>query len=89
MATQQSGHETYYVPEQSSFPILATIGLFLTVFGLATLFNELTFGDGGGRRLPLLLAGSSNAAARTAAAGGRSTVVEFSAALVEFCEVFF
>jgi cytochrome c oxidase subunit 3 len=41
------GYEKYYVPEQSSFPILASIGLFLTVFGMGTLFNQLTAGEPG------------------------------------------
>lgn len=35
------GYEPYYVPEQSAFPILATIGLFSLVFGLGTFFNEI------------------------------------------------
>ena len=35
------GYEHYYVPEQSAFPILASIGLFALIFGLATFFNEL------------------------------------------------
>jgi cytochrome c oxidase subunit 3 len=28
-------HEHYYVPAQSKWPIIATIGMFITVFGLA------------------------------------------------------
>lgn len=35
------GYEHYYVPEQSAFPILASIGLFALIFGLATFLNEL------------------------------------------------
>ena len=34
-------HETYYVPEQSKLPIFATIGLFLTVFGLGNVLNDI------------------------------------------------
>lgn len=34
-------HEVYYVPEQSRLPILASIGLFCTVFGLGSWFNEM------------------------------------------------
>lgn len=34
-------HEHYYVPAQSKWPIIATIGMFVTVFGLATWFNDL------------------------------------------------
>ncbi len=41
------GYETYYVPEQSSFPILATIGVTMMVFGMGTFFNELTAGSEG------------------------------------------
>lgn len=37
-------HQTYYVPESSKLPIFASLGLFLTVFGLANVFNE---NDGG------------------------------------------
>ena len=35
-------HETYYVPEQSKLPIFASIGLFLTVYGLGTWINEIS-----------------------------------------------
>ena len=35
-------HEIYYVPEQSKFPLYASIGLFLTVFGLANWINEIS-----------------------------------------------
>jgi len=34
-------HEHYYVPAQSKWPIIATVGLFTTVFGLGTWFNDL------------------------------------------------
>ncbi len=56
MATQssQDGYETYYVPEQSAFPILASIGLFLTVFGAGTWFNEMHAGEGGPGRYVLM-----------------------------------
>lgn len=50
MTTKSSsadGYEHYYVPEQSAFPILASIGLFLTVYGAGTFFNELSAGEGG------------------------------------------
>lgn len=56
MATQSKadGYEHYYVPEQSSFPILATIGLGCMVFGMGTFFNELSAGEtGAGRYLGL------------------------------------
>ena len=34
-------HEHYYVPAQSKWPIIGTLGMFVTVFGLATWFNDL------------------------------------------------
>lgn len=34
-------HEHYYVPAQSKWPIVATIGMVTTVYGLATWFNDL------------------------------------------------
>ncbi len=44
MATDSNnveGYEHYYVPDQSPYPIMATIGLGALVFGLGTFFNEL------------------------------------------------
>ena len=43
MSTQDnnSTYETYYVPESSKFPIWASIGLFLTVFGLGNVLNDI------------------------------------------------
>ena len=38
---EQQQHETYYVPEQSKFPLLASLGLFLTVFTLAYGLNTI------------------------------------------------
>lgn len=40
MASQQS----YYVPEQSKWPIIATIGLFFTMVGAATAINAISAG---------------------------------------------
>ncbi|PAU64899.1 cytochrome c oxidase subunit 3 [Pseudomonas sp. PIC25] len=37
-------HEQYYVPAQSKWPIIATIGLATTVYGLGTWFNDLKAG---------------------------------------------
>jgi cytochrome c oxidase subunit 3 len=34
-------HEHYYVPAQSKWPIIATVGMVTTVYGLATWFNDL------------------------------------------------
>jgi cytochrome c oxidase subunit 3 len=45
--SQTEAYENYYVPEQSSLPILATIGLFALVFGLGSYFNELKDGVSG------------------------------------------
>ena len=36
-----SSHEQYYVPAQSKWPIIATLGMLLTVYGLGTWFNDL------------------------------------------------
>lgn len=36
-----SSESTYYVPEQSKLPLFASITLFLTVFGAATLLNDM------------------------------------------------
>ena len=35
-------HEQYYVPAQSKWPIIATIGMATTVYGLAVWFNDLS-----------------------------------------------
>ncbi len=39
-----ASHEHYYVPAQSKWPIIASVGLLVTVFGLGTWFNDLTAG---------------------------------------------
>ncbi len=36
-----SGYETYYVPEQSKFPIWASFGMFLMVYGLGRVLNDM------------------------------------------------
>ena len=36
-----SSHEQYYVPAQSKWPIIATLGLLITVFGVGTWFNDM------------------------------------------------
>lgn len=35
-------HEQYYVPAQSKWPIIATVALLITVYGLGSWFNDLT-----------------------------------------------
>ncbi|ASL24895.1 cytochrome c oxidase subunit 3 [Azotobacter chroococcum] len=37
-------HEHYYVPAQSKWPIIATLGLLTTVYGLGSWFNDLKAG---------------------------------------------
>lgn len=39
-------HETYYVPEQTKYPFFASIGLFLTVFGLGSVLNNIRASEG-------------------------------------------
>ncbi|WP_448196814.1 cytochrome c oxidase subunit 3 [Pseudomonas putida] len=39
-----ASHDHYYVPAQSKWPIIATIGMFVTVYGLGTWFNDLKAG---------------------------------------------
>lgn len=45
MATDTS-YEKYYVPDQSAFPVLAALGLFVMVFGMALTLNAVKGGDG-------------------------------------------
>ncbi|HEV8077216.1 MAG TPA: cytochrome c oxidase subunit 3, partial [Marinobacter sp.] len=35
-----SEHQEYYVPEQSKWPIIATFGLGITLFGAATIMVD-------------------------------------------------
>jgi cytochrome c oxidase subunit 3 len=46
MTSQTStGYEKYYVPEKSRLAICATIGLVLSIYGAASIMNDMTFGD--------------------------------------------
>ncbi|MEX6500532.1 cytochrome c oxidase subunit 3 [Pseudomonas zhanjiangensis] len=36
-----ASHEQYYVPAQSKWPIIATLGLLITVYGVGTWFNDM------------------------------------------------
>ena len=46
MTTETSTeYEKYYVPEKSKLAICATIGLILSIFGAASIMNDMTFGD--------------------------------------------
>ncbi len=48
MAGQSNaGHEAYYVPESSKLAVSATIGLVLSIFGAASVLNDMTFGEPG------------------------------------------
>jgi cytochrome c oxidase subunit 3 len=48
MATHETAeHEEYYVPESSGMAISATIGLVLSIFGAASMLNDMTFGEPG------------------------------------------
>ncbi len=48
MSSQASTeYEKYYVPEKSRLAICATIGLILSIFGAASIMNDMTFGDPG------------------------------------------
>ena len=39
--TAHGAYEPYYVPEQSKFPFLASIGLFVMVYGLGNVLNDV------------------------------------------------
>lgn len=51
-------HPRYYVPAQSKWPIIATLGLFFTLFGLGTWFNDLKAGQAGSHGPWWLLGGA-------------------------------
>ena len=38
-------YEKYYVPEKSKLAVCATIGLVLSIYGAASIMNDMTFGD--------------------------------------------
>jgi cytochrome c oxidase subunit III len=42
--TTPGGYEPYYVPEQSKFPIFASFGMFLMVYGLGNTLNDIKAG---------------------------------------------
>lgn len=41
----ESAHETYYVPEQTKYPFFASIALFLMVFGMGSVLNNVSAGE--------------------------------------------
>ena len=44
MSTQEA-YEPYYVPHNSKLPIFASLGLFLTLYGMGNMFNEMSAGS--------------------------------------------
>ena len=48
-----SSHEQYYVPAQSKWPIIATLGLLISFYGVGTWFNDLS-ADREGSNGPLI-----------------------------------
>ncbi|UAW98496.1 cytochrome c oxidase subunit 3 [Halopseudomonas nanhaiensis] len=57
MASHDTQHEVYYVPAQSKWPIVGSIGLLVTVLGAGTLMNNLSDGDPAGGARWVLIAG--------------------------------
>ncbi len=48
MTSQTSAeYEKYYVPDNSKLAVCATTGLILSIFGAASIMNDMTFGDPG------------------------------------------
>jgi len=43
--TPASEYEPYYVPEKSALAVCATIGLVMSIYGAASIMNDMTFGD--------------------------------------------
>ncbi|HLA30884.1 MAG TPA: cytochrome c oxidase subunit 3 [Pseudomonas sp.] len=39
--SSHENHESYYVPAQSKWPIIATLGMLFTVYGVGTWFNDM------------------------------------------------
>ncbi len=61
MSTQShssSESQSYYVPSQSRWPLLASIALFLIAYGAGSLMNAMSANSGGGMGLTLLLLGA-------------------------------
>ena len=57
MSTQDA-YEDYYVPHNSKLPIFASFGIFLTLYGMGNMFNEMTAGDDSSFGELVFLAGS-------------------------------
>lgn len=59
MSTDNSDYETYYVPDSSKLPIMASVFLFLTVYGAGSVLNNMhgMAANFGGSTSNLILAG--------------------------------
>ena len=57
MASHDTQHDVYYVPAQSKWPIVGSIGLLVTVLGAGTLMNNLSSGSEVGMARWILIAG--------------------------------
>ena len=44
MSSEES-YQEYYVPHSSKLPIFASLGIFLTVYGMGNMFNEMSSGS--------------------------------------------
>ena len=53
-----SSHEQYYVPAQSKWPIIATLGLLISFYGVGTWFNDLS-ADREGSNGPLIFSSAA------------------------------
>lgn len=40
----EQSYEAYYVPHNSKLPIFASLGIFLTLFGIGSILNDMTAG---------------------------------------------
>ena len=43
--SSEDSYQEYYVPHSSKLPIFASLGIFLTVYGMGNMFNEMTAGS--------------------------------------------
>ena len=57
-----SSHENYYVPAQSKWPIIATLGMLISVYGVGTWFNDMKAERADGALAGLEAAGHAGAA---------------------------
>ena len=43
--SSEDSYQEYYVPHSSKLPIFASLGIFLTVYGMGNMFNEMSAGS--------------------------------------------